>query len=151
MMENKMFRMKTLMLFLSVLFLMGFTMEATKKKKPPKVKSVSFGKIRVDGVLYDHDIVIEGYEVRKRNKGPSKPFRSEYRHTPLTPLEEIPWDCKAMVIGIGMSERLPVTDEFKKMAEEKGVTLVMMRTPDAVEYYNENFTEDTNAIFHVTC
>lgn len=129
----------------------AFTSNSKKKKDPPEVKSISFGKIKVDGTLYEHDIVIEGYEVRKRKKGPSKPFRADYNHTPLTHLEEIPWDCKVLVIGIGMSKRLPVTDEFKAMAKEKGVELIMKRTPDAVEYYNDNFTEDMNAIFHVTC
>lgn len=148
----KSFKSITLPLFVLVVFaLLAFSFESGKKKDGPKVKSVSFGKIKVDGKLYEKDIVIEGRTVRTRKKGPSKPFKAEYRHTPLTHLEEIPWDCKVLVIGIGMSGRLPVTDEFKAMAKEKGVELIMKRTPDAVEYYNKNFTEDMNAIFHITC
>jgi hypothetical protein len=138
---------------LALALLASFTLISndSKKKDPPKVKSVSFGKIKVNGKLYEKDIVIEGYDVRTRKKGPSKPKKAKYGHTPLTHLEEIPWDCKVLVIGIGMSKRLPVTDKFKEVAKKKGVTLIMMRTPEAVEYYNKNFTEDMNAIFHITC
>jgi hypothetical protein len=50
-----------------------------------------------------------------------------------------------------MSERLPVTDEFKALAKKKGVTLILLRTPEAVDYYNKNFSKDKNAIFHITC
>jgi hypothetical protein len=69
----------------------------------------------------------------------------------LTHYEEVPWDCKVLVIGIGMSERLPVTNEFKALAKKKGVTLILLRTPEAVDYYNKNFSKDKNAIFHITC
>lgn len=136
---------------LAVFALLAFNSVKEKKKDPPVVKSVGFGKIKVDGELYEKDIVINGYEVRTRKKGPSKPFRADYNHTPLTHLEEVPWDCKVLVIGIGMSKRLPVTEEFKTMAKEKGVELIMLRTPEAVEYYNKNFTKEMNAIFHITC
>ena len=92
--------------------------------------------------------MIEGYDVRTINKGPSKEFRAEYNHTALTHHEEIPRDCKVLVIGIGMSEKLPVTDKFKALAKKKGVTLIMIRTPEAVDYYNKNFSKDMNAILH---
>lgn len=138
-------------LLLSVIGLFAFTSFKDKGKAPPKVKSIAFGKIKVNGKLYEKDIVLDGYDVRTRKKGPSKPFRADYNHTPLTHLEDIPWDCKVLVIGIGMSKRLPVTEEFKAMAKEKGVELILKRTPEAVAYYNKNFSKDMNAIFHITC
>ncbi|NRA12689.1 MAG: hypothetical protein HRT57_12100 [Crocinitomicaceae bacterium] len=141
----------TVSLALAVFALVGFNSTKENEKKGPKVKSIKFGQIKVDGILYEKDIVIEGYDVRKRKKGPSKPDRAKYDHTPLTHHEEIPWDCKVLVIGIGMSERLPVTDKFKAVAKKKGVTLILMSTPEAVEYYNKNFSKDMNAIFHITC
>jgi hypothetical protein len=36
----------------------------------------SFGSLRIDGVTYDHDVVIDRGEVRKRKKKPSKRFRT---------------------------------------------------------------------------
>ena len=35
-------------------------------------ESFSFGSIQIDGITYEHDIVIDRGEVRKRRKGPSK-------------------------------------------------------------------------------
>jgi hypothetical protein len=33
-----------------------------------RFEGFSFGRIRIDGVTYEHDVVIERGEVRKRNK-----------------------------------------------------------------------------------
>jgi len=62
----------------------------------------SFGRIRIDGVTYEHDVVIERREVRKRNKKPSKELRDTYGHTPLSSKEKIPWKCRRLVVGTGM-------------------------------------------------
>ena len=40
-----------------------------------RFETFSFGSLRIDGVTYDHDVVIDRGEVRKRNKKPSKKFR----------------------------------------------------------------------------
>jgi hypothetical protein len=38
-----------------------------------EVRLLGFGAIEVDGLKYEHDIVIDGGEARKRKKKPSKP------------------------------------------------------------------------------
>ena len=50
----------------------------------------SFGSIRIDGITYEHDVVINRGQVRKRKKRPSKRFRDAFGHTPLSVDEEIP-------------------------------------------------------------
>ena len=35
----------------------------------------SFGSIRIDGIAYNHDVVNDRGEVRRRKKKPSKEFR----------------------------------------------------------------------------
>ena len=35
----------------------------------------SFGSLRVDGVTYDHDLIIDRGKIRKRKKAASKRFR----------------------------------------------------------------------------
>jgi hypothetical protein len=50
----------------------------------------SFGSIRVDGVTYDHDLIIDRGKIRKRKKAASKRFRGVYGHTPLSAAEDIP-------------------------------------------------------------
>jgi hypothetical protein len=46
--------------------------------------SYSFGSVQVDGVSYDHDLIIDRGKIRKRKKGASRQFRSAYGHTPLS-------------------------------------------------------------------
>ena len=45
----------------------------------------SFGSVRVDGVTYDHDLVIDRGKVRKRKKAASRKFRGAYGHTRSPP------------------------------------------------------------------
>ncbi|MBI4601644.1 MAG: hypothetical protein HY721_06750 [Planctomycetes bacterium] len=115
------------------------------------MEGLRFGAITVDGKTFDTDVVIARGAVRERDKKPSRAERGKYGHTPLTPREDIPWDCKVLLIGIGMDGQLPVVDELKKEAEKRGVKLILLKTPEAVEHLKEHYTEDMNAILHVTC
>jgi hypothetical protein len=110
----------------------------------------AFGTIEVDGKTYEHDVIVDRGRIRKRRKGPSKPLRSRFGHTPLSVAEDIPWDCRRLVVGSGADGRLPVMDEVAEEAERRGVELLVMPTPRAVEELDEA-PERTNAILHVTC
>jgi hypothetical protein len=76
----------------------------------------AFGSIEVDGMTYEHDLVIDRGDVRKRKKGPSKALRSQHGHTPLSIHEDIPWDCRRLVVGSGAAGALPVVDEIAEEA-----------------------------------
>ena len=39
-----------------------------------RFQKFSFGSIRIDGTTYEHDVVIDGGQIRKRKKKPSKSF-----------------------------------------------------------------------------
>jgi hypothetical protein len=78
-----------------------------------------FGTIIIDGTSYNHDVVVDAGLVRKRKKGPSKRFRSEYGHTPLSAGEDIPWTKPRLVIGTGFSGRLPVMQELRHRADRR--------------------------------
>ena len=122
-----------------------------QKSKPPEIVYEKFGKITVNGEILDHDIVMENGKARKRKKGNSRKQRPKYGHTPLTPKEAIPWDCKTLVVGTGMYGRLPIVPEFEEEAKRRGVKLVILKTKEAVNYYLEHFGPDINAVFHITC
>ena len=113
-----------------------------------KVKELSFGTINIDGKDYFKDIVIYKGKIEKRKKKESKKFRSQFGHTPLSILEDIPWDCKKLVIGRGHSSALPIMKEVKKKAKKKGVELILTSTPDAILHINE---KNTSLILHLTC
>lgn len=75
------------------------------------IEKFSFGSIRIDGVTYDHDVVIEHGDVRKRKKKASKELRDEFGHTPLSLAENLPWSCRRLVVGTGASGAMPVMDD----------------------------------------
>ena len=110
----------------------------------------SFGSLQIDGARYEHDIVIDHGEMYKRKKGPSKKFREEFGHTPLSVEESIPWKCRRLVIGTGAYGRLPIMNEVRREAERRKVNLQILPTLQAIEVLRQD-TEDTNAILHVTC
>ena len=66
-----------------------------------QIEDFAFGSIRIDGITHEHDVVIESGETRKRKKKPSKKFRDDFGHTPLSVDEDIPWKCSRLVIGTG--------------------------------------------------
>src|ERR1700739_1530786 len=110
----------------------------------------SFGTLQIDGRTYEQDLVIERGEIRKRKKTPSKKFRDEFGHTPLSVEEKIPWKCSRLVIGTGAHGNLPVMNEVQGEAERRKIKLLMMPTAQAIKVLNQNI-DDTNAILHVTC
>ena len=114
-----------------------------------RFEKFSFGSIRIDGVTYEHDVVIDRGQVRKRKKKPSRHYRDEYGHTPLSVEEKIPWECKRLVIGTGTGA-LPVMDEVKQEAARRKVKLVILPTAQAIKDMRKQ-TEETNAILHLTC
>ena len=109
----------------------------------------SFGSIRIDGVTYEHDVVIDRGDVRKRKKKPSKKFRTEFGHTPVSIEEKIPWQCRRLIIGTGTGA-MPVMDDVKSEARRRKVTLLVLPTTDAIAELKKQPNE-TNAILHVTC
>jgi hypothetical protein len=110
----------------------------------------SFGSIRVDGVTYDHDLIIDRGKIRKRKKAASRKFRDADGHTPLPAAEGIPWRCRRLVIGTGADGALPVMQEVRDEARRREIVLVVLPTAQAVAALTEA-AADTNAILHLTC
>ena len=114
-----------------------------------RFQKFSFGSIRIDGTTYEHDVVIDRGEVRKRKKKPSKTFRDTFGHTPISPKEAIPWKCRQLLIGTGTGA-LPVMDEVKQEAKRRKIKLLVLPTRQAIQELKQE-PAATNAILHVTC
>jgi len=115
-----------------------------------RFEDFAFGSIRIDGVTYEYDVVIDRGEIRKRRKKGSKQFQNFFGHTPLSIEEKLPWKCRRLVVGTGAYGRLPVMKEVKREAENRKVKLLVVPTPQAIEALRRNMG-DTNAVLHVTC
>jgi hypothetical protein len=109
-----------------------------------------FGVIEVDGVTYEHDLVVDRGKIHRRNKKASKKYRETFGHTPLSMEEDLPWRCMRLVIGTGAFGRLPVMDDVKREAKHRRVKLVMLPTAEAIKVL-EKHRKNTNAVLHITC
>ena len=116
-----------------------------------KARLISFGLIEVEGQRYDHDIVIERGAIRKRKKGPSKPYRDEFGHTPLSADEAIPWSAPTLIVGKGVSGQLPLTPELHEEATRRGVEIIAEPTADACQRLASVDLDEVSVILHVTC
>jgi len=114
-----------------------------------RFEKFSFGSIRIDGVTYQDDVVIDRGDVRKRKKKPSKKYREEFAHTPVSIEEKIPWQCHRLIIGTGTGA-LPVMDEVKNEAKRRKIALIILPTTKAIEELKKH-PKETNTILHVTC
>ena len=109
-----------------------------------RFQKFSFGGIRIDGVTYEHDVVIDRGDVRKRKKKPSKKFRDEFGHTPVSVEERIPWRCRRLIIGTGTGA-LPVMDDVKSEAKRRKIALLVLPTVKAIEELKKH-PDETNIL-----
>ncbi len=110
-----------------------------------------FGRIVVNGITYDHDVVIDRGDIRPRDKSPSRGRKGQYGHTPLTIEEEIPWSGHRLIVGSGYSGRLPIAGDLDEEAASRGVQLVVMPTSEACVVISDLPADEVTAILHVTC
>ena len=115
-----------------------------------RFEDYSFRSIRINGAIYDRDLIIDRGKIRKRKKAPSRLFRDRYGHTPLSIMEDIPWRCRHLVIGTGADGGLPVMVEVEQEAKRRKVDLIILPTAEAIGVLRQT-TKDTNAVLHVTC
>jgi hypothetical protein len=116
-----------------------------------KAKLVAFGELQIEGERYTCDVVIEGGRIRRRRKGPSKPLRDRFGHTPLSGAEDIPWGGTRLIVGTGADGALPITPEVREEAQRRGIALDALPTGDACRLLADLTPRDVYAILHVTC
>ena len=116
-----------------------------------KAALVEFGVLELDGRRYTHDVVIDAGRIGRRRKGPSKPLRDRFGHTPLSAAEDIPWGGALLIVGTGADGALPITPEVEAEARRRGITIEALPTPDACRRLTRLRAGDVYAVLHVTC
>jgi hypothetical protein len=110
-----------------------------------------FGEIELEGRRYESDVVIDRGQVRRRRKKPSKPYREQFGHTPLSVKESIPWAGPRLIVGTGADGRLPIMAEVFELAARRNVEIVALPTDAACQLLADLEPGEVNAILHVTC
>ena len=116
-----------------------------------KAEWIAFGEVEIEGRRYTSDVVIEAGRVEKRHKKPSKRYRDEYGHTPLSAEERIPWGGGRLIVGTGASGSLPIMPAVRVEADRRGIEIVAAPTKEALRLLRDVDAEDVYAIVHVTC
>ncbi len=119
----------------------------------PKIDSVEFGSIIIDGVKYGQ-VLIVGSEVSERDGMKLKEkFATSHKIGDWEKERLFEADPEIIVIGTGWDGVTQIEESFVEQAKEKGITLLAFLTPEAVEFYNKKIREGVkiNALIHTTC
>ncbi|HEX3002213.1 MAG TPA: hypothetical protein VHN82_07590 [Methanoregula sp.] len=111
-----------------------------------------FGWVEIGGTRYEHDVIIHtDGRVSKRKKILSKPWASEFGHTPLS-AEELAFledeQPEVVYVGTGQYGDLPVTPDAAKLLA--GYKHVVRPVPDVLPLI-EKERRTYVALIHVTC
>lgn len=112
-----------------------------------KIDSTEFGSITIEGKRYSHDVVVS-------YKGKIEKGWLQTRHliNEKEFLEFLKEDPEVIVIGNGQYGACEVSNNFKKLAEDKGIEVIISKTPEAIEKFNELVkAKKVVAYFHTTC
>ena len=113
----------------------------------PLIESYSFGSIVIDGRKYKSDVLVYPESVQDGWQ------RLEGHDLQLDDLEDaLRRSPNVLVIGTGSFGKMKVTPELKDALERKGIKVIVARTGQAVEKYNEMQNEgEVVAALHLTC
>jgi hypothetical protein len=105
-----------------------------------------FGKIKIDGKEYNHDVIIYPEEIKDW-------WRKESHRVDIEDVKEIiEKKPKTIIFGTGESEIMKVPEETKKFLEASSIKVIIESTKKACEIYNKLFEkEDIVAALHLTC
>lgn len=118
----------------------------------PKIGDTSFGIIRVENDLFDHDIVINlKGKVLKRKKKLSKAIYGTSHKVSLDEIKHIhEKGADIIVIGSGQYGRLVISNEAASYLKNHSCKYKLMPTPQAIDYWNSHKGKMVG-MFHVTC
>ena len=118
----------------------------------PCIQETSFGSIKIDDKVYEHDVIIRlNGEVKKRKKKLSKVIYDSSHTVSLDEAKHI-YDkgAKKVVIGSGQYGALGLSNEAKEYFKKKDCVIELLPTPKAVETWNKSKSGKIG-MFHLTC
>lgn len=108
------------------------------------IESYSFGTIKIDGKVYNNDVIITDKVTEW--------WREGGHDTKLVDFKSVP-DVDVLVIGTGASGLMKVSDEVTDYFEDKNIELIIKPTGEAVKTFNQLKKQNKKVAgaFHLTC
>jgi hypothetical protein len=118
----------------------------------PIIDIITFGSITINGITYDHDILITcNGEVLKRKKKLSKRVYGTSHVISLAEAEYIfNSEAEKVIIGAGHDGMVILSVEADDFFKLRNCPVILLPSPQAVESYNKSVGKIIG-LFHVTC
>ena len=118
----------------------------------PTIDRTEFGSITIEGVVFDHDVLLlpDG-EVKKRKKKLSKAI---YGTSHILSLDEAKYiyakGVERLLIGTGQYDNVRLSEEAADYFKSKHCQVSLEPTPIAIQTWNK-ISGEVEGLFHVTC
>ena len=114
---------------------------------PPEIQALRFGRIVIDNVTYNRDVIIFPDRIRSDWR------RRDGHNLALKDLAEVlESNPEAIILGRGLFGRMKVSDDIRELITEQGIELVVLRTEGASKAYNElRERRRVVAALHLSC
>jgi hypothetical protein len=118
----------------------------------PRIDKTVFGSITIEGVRYEHDVLISLYgDIKKRKKKLSK---AVYGTSHIISLDEAKFihedKAETIIIGSGQNGTVRLSDEAAEYFKKKSCRVDLSPTPEAIGLWNRS-KGSIIGLFHVTC
>jgi hypothetical protein len=114
---------------------------------PPEIQVFRFGRIVIDNVVYNRDVIIFPDKVRSDWR------RRDGHNLALEDLAEVlDSNPETIILGQGVFGRMKVSGDVREGITERGIELIVFRTEGARKAYNE-LREQRRVIaaLHLSC
>ncbi|TFF92944.1 hypothetical protein EU546_06890 [Candidatus Thorarchaeota archaeon] len=112
-----------------------------------RIEDYEFGRIVIDGKVYTDDVILIGDTVHPdwwRKRG--------HELQPVDLKEVFNASVDLLIVGTGYYGRMSVPDSTREAIEEEGLNLIVEKTGDATQIYNEQQSKDgVAAALHLSC
>jgi hypothetical protein len=118
----------------------------------PKIDATEFGSITIEGIPYNHDILVnlEG-KIHKRKKKLSKQVYGTSHILSLAEAEFVFQEsAEELILGSGQFDQCKLSDDAEVFFEKKNCEVKILPTGEAIGAWNEAQGK-VIGLFHITC
>ena len=110
-----------------------------------RVNSYNFGEIVIDGQTYHHDVIIFKEKILDW-------WRAESHNVSINDADKITQlKPQTIIFGTGESGVMRVPRETLDFLKQQGIEVILLRTGEAYQKYNEMSEGEVAAALHLTC